>query len=139
MGDRPNFLVRYRNVLTRGSTVAMGLVLAFGFAAGIVFWGSFNTVLEALGVLGIAHEKTPEKIIFRSTAHEPAGGDAGPFAGLDLSGLRDLPPDQMMAAAAKAMQQLTPEQNEALRGMMESMTPEQRAEMMEQAKKMGIG
>ena len=47
MGDRPNVLVRYRNLLTRGSTVAMGLVLAFGFAAGIVFWGGFNTVLEA--------------------------------------------------------------------------------------------
>ncbi len=45
-GDRPNFLVRYRYLLTRGSTVAMGLVLAFGFAAGVVFWGSFNTVLE---------------------------------------------------------------------------------------------
>ncbi len=38
--------MRYRNLLTRGSTVAMGLVLAFGFAAGIVFWGGFNTALE---------------------------------------------------------------------------------------------
>jgi len=46
MRDRPNFLVRYRNLLTTGSTVAMGLVLAFGFVAGIVFWGGFNTVLE---------------------------------------------------------------------------------------------
>ena len=47
MGNRPNVLVRYKNLLTRGSTVAMGLVLAFGFAAGIIFWGGFNTVLEA--------------------------------------------------------------------------------------------
>ena len=29
MGDRPNFLVRYWNLLTTGSTVAMGLVLCF--------------------------------------------------------------------------------------------------------------
>ena len=47
MGDRPNFLLRYKNLLTRGSTVAMGLVLAFGFAAGIVFWGGFNWGMEA--------------------------------------------------------------------------------------------
>ena len=46
MGDRPNFLVRYWKLLSRGSTVAMGLVLAVGFAAGIVFWGTFNTALE---------------------------------------------------------------------------------------------
>ena len=46
MGDRPNFLARYWTLLRGGSTVAMGLVLAFGFAAGIVFWGGFNTVLE---------------------------------------------------------------------------------------------
>ena len=46
MGDRPNFLARYWTLLRDGSTVAMGLVLAFGFAAGIVFWGGFNTVLE---------------------------------------------------------------------------------------------
>ena len=101
---------------------------------------NFNKVLEALAGLGIAHEKTPEKVIFRSTAHDaPAAAPAGnPFEGMDLSGLRDLPPEQMMAAAAQAMQQMSPEQLEALRGVMDNMTDEQRAEMMEQAKKMGL-
>ena len=47
MGDRPNFLLRCWSLLSRGSTVAMGLVLAFGFAAGIVFWGGFNWGMEA--------------------------------------------------------------------------------------------
>jgi len=46
MPDRSSLLERYKNLLTRGSTVAMGLVLAFGFVAGIVFWGGFNTALE---------------------------------------------------------------------------------------------
>ena len=98
---------------------------------------NFNKVLEALAGLGIAHEKTPEKVIFSSTAQQaPAAGN--PFSGLDLSGLKDLPPDQMMAAAAQAMQQMNPEQLQALQGMLEGMTDEQREEMMEAAKKMGL-
>lgn len=46
MADRPSLHIRYKNLLLRGSTVAMGLVLAFGFAASIVFWGGFNTAFE---------------------------------------------------------------------------------------------
>lgn len=99
---------------------------------------NFNKVLEALGGLGIAHEKTPEKVIFASTAHETAAAGHNPFAGLDLGGLKDLPPDQMMAAAAQAMQQMGPEQMQAIQGVLDNMSDEERAQMMEQAKKMGL-
>jgi cytochrome c-type protein NapC len=47
MMKKPNLIRRYGLLLTRRSTVAMGLILAFGFIGGIVFWGGFNTVLEA--------------------------------------------------------------------------------------------
>ena len=47
MMKKPNLIRRYGLLLIRRSTVAMGLVLAFGFIGGIVFWGGFNTVLEA--------------------------------------------------------------------------------------------
>ena len=42
------------------------------------------------------------------------------------------------AAAQAAMQQMSPGQLAALRAMVEGMTPEQQAEMIEQAKKLGL-
>jgi hypothetical protein len=111
---------------------------------------SFNKVLEVLAERGIGHEKTPEKVIFCPAVVAPAipaagafpgaggfpGADA--FAGFDPSMLAGLSPEQLIAAAQAAMQQMGPEQLEAMRRMVEGMTPEQQAAMMEQAKKMGL-
>jgi cytochrome c-type protein NapC len=47
MPDQPNFLTRYWRMFRKPSAVAMGFVLAFGFAGGLIFWGGFNTVLDA--------------------------------------------------------------------------------------------
>ncbi len=41
------FLKRYWRLLSSPTRIAMGLVLAFGFAAGVIFWGGFNTGMEA--------------------------------------------------------------------------------------------
>jgi len=41
-----NLLKRYWLLLKRPSTIAMGLILSFGFISGVVFWGGFNTALE---------------------------------------------------------------------------------------------
>ena len=47
MSDKKiNLLSRYWRLLKKPSTVAMGLILGFGFIAGIVFWGAFNMTLE---------------------------------------------------------------------------------------------
>ena len=43
----PDFLKRYWQRLSRPAAVALWLILAFGFTAGIVFWGGFNTLMEA--------------------------------------------------------------------------------------------
>ena len=99
---------------------------------------SFNKVLEVLAERGIAHEKTPEKVIFSPANAAPAFPDPGAFAGLDPSMFAGMSREQLMAAAQTAMQQLSPEQIEAMRAMVEGMTPEQQAEMMEQAKKLGL-
>ncbi len=40
------FLLRYGQLLRQPAKVAFGLVLAFGFFAGIIFWGGFNTGME---------------------------------------------------------------------------------------------
>lgn len=107
---------------------------------------SFNKVLDALAQRGIDHEKTPEKIIFSppsaeraSDAGDFAGLDPGALAGLDPSVLAGMPKEQLLAAAQAAMQQMDPAQLMAIRTMLESMTPEQRAAMLEQARKLGLG
>jgi hypothetical protein len=99
---------------------------------------SFNKVLEELAERGIAHEKTPEKVIFSPASAAPAMPDVGAFAGLDPSMFAGMSREQLMAAAQSAMQQMGPEQLEAMRAMVEGMTPEQQAEMLEQAKKLGL-
>jgi hypothetical protein len=100
---------------------------------------SFNRVLEVLAERGIAHEKTPEKVVFSpASAAAPAFPGADAFAGLDPSMLAGMSQEQLLAAAQTAMQQMGPEQLAALRAMVEGMTPEQQAEMIEQARKLGL-
>ena len=99
---------------------------------------SFNKVLDALAERGIAHEKTPEKVIFCPVETAAVVPDLSAFAGLDPAMFAGLSTEQLMAAAQTAMQQMGPEQLSALRGMIEGMTPEQQAEMAEQARKLGL-
>lgn len=99
---------------------------------------SFNKVLEVLAERGIAHEKTPEKIIFLPSTEAQTVPDLGTFAGFDPSMLAGLSTEQLLAAAQTAMQKMSPEQLTAMRGMIEGMTPEQQAEMIEQARKLGL-
>ena len=42
----PDFLKRYWYILSHPTKLAMGIVLAFGFIAGVIFWGGFNTGME---------------------------------------------------------------------------------------------
>ncbi len=45
--SREFFLKRYWKLLaTPAVTISMGIILAFGFIAGVVFWGGFNTGME---------------------------------------------------------------------------------------------
>jgi hypothetical protein len=107
---------------------------------------SFNRVLEVLAERGIAHEKTPDRVVFSPVAAAASVPHPGAFAGLDPSMFGGLDPamfagmsqEQLFAAAQAAMQQMSPEQLAAMRAMVEGMTPEQQAEMIEQAKKLGL-
>jgi hypothetical protein len=95
---------------------------------------SFNKVLELLAERGIAHEKTPEKVIFAPVAAlSPAA-----FEGVDPAMLAGMSQEQLLAAAQAAMQQMSPDQVAAVRAMVEGMTPEQQAAMVEQARKLGL-
>ena len=60
MVSGPKFIPRYWRLLKGKGPVAMGIVGAFCFVAGIVFWGAFNTGMEATNTEA-----------FCSSCHEP--------------------------------------------------------------------
>lgn len=100
---------------------------------------SFNRVLELLSERGIAHEKTPEKVVF--FAQPPAGADAfGPaLDGVDLGALATMTPEQQMAAAAEMLRAMSPEQLATIRGMVESLSDEEKADLARRARELGLG
>lgn len=99
---------------------------------------SFNAALDRLAERGITHEKTPEKVIFAPAVADPSGPEAGGFPGIDPSMLAGMSQEELLQAAQKAMQAMGPEKLAALRTLLESMTPEEQAAMMEQARKLGL-
>lgn len=100
---------------------------------------NFNKVLDTLGEIQIDHEKTPEKIIFFPKAHEektpPNPMDV--FGSIDPSVFGNMNMPDMMQAASQMMQNLTPEQLEAVKKMYDDMSDEERAALIEKVKKMG--
>ncbi|WP_196138581.1 cytochrome c3 family protein [Aliikangiella sp. G2MR2-5] len=42
-----NFIKRYWQIMKRPHRAALGTILALGFTSGVIFWGGFNTGLEA--------------------------------------------------------------------------------------------
>lgn len=103
---------------------------------------SFNNVLQTLDEIQIAHKKTPEKIIFYPKDREPkVQAGANPmdaFANMDLKMPKNTNMSEMMSAASEMMQNMSPEQLKAIKDMYENMSDEEQAEMMENAKKMGL-
>lgn len=102
---------------------------------------NFNQVLVLLAARGIEHEKTPEKIIFsaaRPSVPEAVQSPFGAFAGLDPSMLQNMSPEQMMAMVGQLVQQLSPEQLASLQSMVGNMSDEERAQMLEQARALGL-
>ena len=102
---------------------------------------SFNKVLALLEERGIAHEKTPEKVIFAAANVAPPEPARGGFAGFDPAMFQGMSQEQLLSAAQaamQAMQQMDPGQLAALRATIEGLTPEQQAAMIEQARKLGL-
>ena len=109
---------------------------------------NFNKVLDTLDSIQIAHKKTPEKIIFYpkdreapppSPASEDLGGiDPGLFADLDPNMFKNMDLQQMMGAASAMIENMSPEQLQAVKNMYENMSDEDREAMMAQMKKLGL-
>jgi hypothetical protein len=94
---------------------------------------NFNKVLDELHSSGIAHEKTPDKIIFMAVNKddENTSGVFDQWKDLDFSKMNIA---EMMSQASTLMSQMTPEQIQNVRKMYENLSPEERAKILEMAK-----
>jgi hypothetical protein len=124
---------------------------------------NLNRVLKTLDDIQIAHEKSPEKIIFfpkpekqvevadssTSEGFDPgmfenidmsmfAGLDPAVFAGLDLNNIKNMSLPQMMGMVGKLMKKLTPEQMNSIKNMYDNMSEEQKSSIMDKAKDFNI-
>jgi predicted KAP-like P-loop ATPase len=81
---------------------------------------NLNDILANLETLGTKHQKNGDKILF--------------YFEMDQNS------DQanMFAQAQEMMSKMSPEELQNIKNMVENMSPEERAEMMEKAKKMGL-
>jgi hypothetical protein len=124
---------------------------------------NLNRVLQILDDIQIAHEKTPEKIIFFPKpaqvvseavpeAAQPsaqgvdpamfegmdmsmfAGVDPSMFAGLDLNNIKNMSLPQMMGMVGKLMKNMTPDQMKSIKDMYDNMSDEQKSSILEKAK-----
>ena len=77
---------------------------------------NFNKVLEFLDSQGISHEKTTDKIIFKTK----------------------MSMQDMMSKAQEMMKNMSPDQLAEIKRMYETMSPEERERMMAMAKSMGV-
>lgn len=109
---------------------------------------NFNKVLETLDEIQIAHEKTPEKIIFypkdrvQKSTPPPSpnipGIDPGMFDNIDPSIFENVNMQDILSSAAGMMQNMSPEQLGSIKSLYENMSDEERAALMEQLKKLGL-
>ena len=104
---------------------------------------NFNKVLETLDSIQIEHEKTPDKIIFFPKKVDPI--EASPnikstplMPDIDPSMFKNMDLSQLASTAANMMKNMSPKQLENIKDMYSNMSDEQRAEIMERAKKFGL-
>lgn len=128
---------------------------------------NLNKVLITLEEIQIAHEKTPEKIVFFpkdkdkdkdieidrdkedvDTAQNPIPTefdvtmfknlDPSMFGNFDLSNLKGMNMPSMMGAVAKMMKNMSPEQMDSIKNTVENLTDEQKQDLMDKASKLGF-
>jgi hypothetical protein len=85
---------------------------------------NLNDILELLSDEGIMHIKRDEKIIFSKNDNDQSS--------------RNLEEQDVFQQAQKAMAEMSQEELQQIKDMAENMTEDEKASMMEQAKKMGL-
>lgn len=100
---------------------------------------NFNKILDLCHQRGIDHEKTSTKIIFYKLL--PIQGEASPSGGQDAQFPNDFfsrPINEQIAYATQMLQNMSPEQLDSIKNTVLKMSPQEREELMEKARKLGI-
>ena len=115
-----------------------------------------DMILTRLEYDGIYGKIIGDKVVFAdeeieeveaAPSFDAGAGASNPFAGGMPDAMKDMDFSQfqgggdksdMFAKAQEMMNQMTPEQMQAMQDMVQNMSPEERDKMMEQAKDMGI-
>jgi hypothetical protein len=108
---------------------------------------NFNKALALLETKGIAHDKTPERVIFcrpedrgaaLNAADDPTTDSVGDPADSPAAPPRVNPAD-LMARAQAMLASMSPEEMERMRAMIDGLSDEEKADLLARARAMGIG
>lgn len=111
-----------------------------------------DMILSRLKMGSIYSELTAEKIVFSDSEPEEPTGDAGnPFAnmagmgglgdmlgGMDLGALKNMSQEELMGQVSSMMGNMTPEQQASMMDMYQNMSDEEKENIMNKGKDMGL-
>ena len=110
-----------------------------------------DMILSRLKMGGVYSELTIEKVIFSDSEKEETSGADNPFAGMggmgglgdmlggmDLSALQNMSQEELMGQVSSLMENMTPEQQQAMMDMYQNMSDEDRENIMNKGKDMGL-
>ena len=110
-----------------------------------------DMILSRLKMGSIFSELSEEKIVFSDSETEEEASSANPFAnmgamgglgdmlgGLDLGALQNMSQEDLMGQVTNMMQNMTPEQQQAMMDMYQNMSDEDKENIMNKGKDMGL-
>lgn len=110
-----------------------------------------DMILSRLKMGSIYSDITEDKIIFADSEAEEPASDGNPFAnmggmgglgdmlgGLDLGSLQNMSQEELMGQVSNIMGNMTPEQQQAMMDMYQNMSDEDKENIMNKGKDMGL-
>ena len=110
-----------------------------------------DMILSRLKMANIYSEVGEEKIVFSDSEAEEESAGANPFAnmgglgglgdmlgGLDLGALQNMSQEDLMGQVTNMMQNMSPEQQQAMMDMYQNMSDEDKENIMNKGKDMGL-
>lgn len=110
-----------------------------------------DMILSRLKMGNVYSEISGEKLLFSDTEFEEPAGEGNPFAnmggmgglgdllgGMDLGALQNMSQEDLMGQVSNIMQNMTPEQQQAMMDMYQNMSDEDKENIMNKGKDMGL-
>ncbi|MCM8531686.1 MAG: hypothetical protein NE330_11035 [Lentisphaeraceae bacterium] len=105
-----------------------------------------DMILSRLGMKGFYGKVSGEKLIFSEVKEEESaanpfenmGGMGDMFGGMDMSALQNMSQEEIMGQVSKLMETMTPEQQEGMMDMYKNMSDEDKEQLLDKGKGMGL-